>query len=226
MHRLLSLLLVTLLSPALSAAAAEEVFSRHYAEPTLTYTALEALLWESCPQDLAAVECVVAGRDDHVGMTAPASVHREVSRQLAAVQAASAARLRLDLVMVGAGTGDSLQNLPATVVAAIEEASRSEEGRLHLDSATVSAADRAQILFATGDRSFSATLNLRRGTLDVPLRRHVSLTHDGGAEEPTALRGQILNAVVPLPLGRTTLAGTTHAHTDGPELLLLITPLP
>ncbi len=229
MKRLASLVfLVCFLFAASPVLAAEEpVFSRTYGSDALTPYALEALLWDACPDDLAGVECVIARHEGRLGMTAPASVHRAAVGGLAELEARGEGLVRVDLVIAEPGAADSLAALPAAARGLLEDMrSRwGDAGLVHLDSATVSTLERTRTNLTAADRSFALESHARPSPLHAVPRRQLRLTHQGPRDEKDSLSGGILDVTLSVP-PHPTLAGTTHYRLNGPELIVLVTPEP
>lgn len=217
-------------APALaapSAAGEEPVFNRHYDSDALTRYALEALLWDACPEDLAGVECVVARHEGRLSMTAPASVHRAVAHSLADLEARDDGHVRVDLVIAQPGATDSLAALSSSARNLLDGLRSRWDGAglVHLDSATISTLERTRTNLTAIGRSFGLEAHARPAPWNAAPRRQIRLTHQGPRDEKDALAGGILDVTLSLPSGPT-LAGTTHYKVNGPELIVLVTPDP
>jgi hypothetical protein len=219
----LSALLV--LCPPCAATADEgpELLSREYGTRYLSRSGLETLLWDACPQPDAGA-CVVYDtriKGGAVRLVAPPEVHRTVSNRLLELERRSDTRLvRLDLVAARPGSTEDLAALPATVRAALDPLRPQLDGAglVHVDSAVLTVRHAASAYFADGERAFRADLSIdRRGDTEVALR----LPRAFGDED---LPGTLLATDFVLRPGHTHVAGTTRYATDGPQLILLLTP--
>jgi hypothetical protein len=218
--------LVVLCGAGAAAAAEEEphLLSREYHSGLLSYRALEALLWDACPE--GAPGCAVYDtriENGQMRLVAPPSVHRAVTRRLAELEAAGDShRLRLDLVAAQAGASDDLGGLPAAVRSALDPLRPQLAGRglVHLDSALVTTRDEAGLNLTNGEHSFRIDLNLHDRREGIPL--DVRLRHLNPGPEGS-LGGNLLATTLTLTPALPTIAGTTHYATDGPELILLVT---
>lgn len=223
---LVSILVLSLL-PAAASADGPELLSREYFSPVLSRHALEALLWEACPEDAA--ECAVYDSRTEgyaVRLVASPAVQRAAMDELLRRERTTAVRrLRLDLVAVVPGSADLLAGLPAAAVTTLEplRAQRTDVGFHHLGSAFVETADQATVNLAAGERSFRAQLDLQGHGDDAPIDL---LLQYNQPKEPDALPGNILATSLLLPAHQTRLAGTTHYATTAPQIALLVTAEP
>jgi hypothetical protein len=222
----LSALLV--LCPPCAAAAADEgpeLLSREYGTRHLSRSGLETLLWDACPQPDAGACAVYDTRVEGgaVRLVAPPAVHRTVSNRLLELERRSdTRRVRLDLVAARPGSDEDLAALPAAVRTALDPLRPQLDGAglVHLDSALLTVRHAARAYLTDGERAFTAELSIARsGDTDVALR----LPRAFGPED---LPGTLLATDFVLRPGETHVAGTTHYATNGPEVILLLTPEP